>query len=748
MMSVDTALPNGGHRRVLGRLAPDNFVGRSADLRALTELALPTSEGRGLIMLAAPAAGASELLRQTYDRLFQQRGGATPIYFAWARHDQTAATAARRFLHTFLTQLVAHRRDEPSLVHAPPPLRDLIDLSAPQDYEWIERLIDSFERARDSDDQRALVRLCLSAPQTAAARGARTVVLFDDVQQVEHLRGESELGAEIGHAATHGDSPFVLSGLRRRLLDVLNGGQSQHRFEGFATRHVERLSNADARTLVERLAFTHRVVMGDETRDLIVQQFAGSPFYLSLFVHAAQREASALTSFLDCQKLYVDELFGGRIQRRLHAILEEIAPELTTRRALIRLLQDAAASGGKSPAEAWRKRLELDPDELFRILIAFHGHELASFNGTYIELSTDVVWRDYLRATYRLQVAAEPRALVVADALIETLKRAPQTMARHYRRETALGLRDLLARFDHQRVPASLLHYDRFSRMYRGTDAEEIALGLDAETDLIRLPQIVHAASAASFHPPILQVCDEERCAVAHGFDATPYTDANEIIWLAAEIDAKHEAGRAITEVWCDRLTQLAHACHFKRTRLLLVAAEGFTVEASDLMNEREVFSSTRQQLELLTARLSPEEMAESNAVMPDEFEMVIPMGGDTELIAAHTAEQIARRLEFQPEAINQIKTAVVEACINAAEHSLSPERKIYQRYRLESDKLVITVSSRGVVLPSSSVAAPTNETNGRRGWGLKLIRDLMDEVEFERVDDGTRLRMTKYLRR
>jgi anti-sigma regulatory factor (Ser/Thr protein kinase) len=34
-----------------------------------------------------------------------------------------------------------------------------------------------------------------------------------------------------------------------------------------------------------------------------------------------------------------------------------------------------------------------------------------------------------------------------------------------------------------------------------------------------------------------------------------------------------------------------------------------------------------------------------------------------------------------------------------------------------------------------------------RRGWGLKLIRSLMDEVEFERVDEGTRLRMTKYVR-
>jgi serine/threonine-protein kinase RsbW len=137
---------------------------------------------------------------------------------------------------------------------------------------------------------------------------------------------------------------------------------------------------------------------------------------------------------------------------------------------------------------------------------------------------------------------------------------------------------------------------------------------------------------------------------------------------------------------------------------------------------------------------------------------MVIPMGDDTELIAAHTVEQIARRIDFQPEAINQIKTALVEACINAAEHSLSPDRKIYQRFRVESDRLVVTVSSRGVVPPGLTAQNGVNGTpheNGnntreaakeRRGWGLKLIKSLMDEVEFERVDDGTRLRMTKYL--
>ena len=128
---------------------------------------------------------------------------------------------------------------------------------------------------------------------------------------------------------------------------------------------------------------------------------------------------------------------------------------------------------------------------------------------------------------------------------------------------------------------------------------------------------------------------------------------------------------------------------------------------------------------------------------------MVIPMGTDTELIAAHTVEQIARRIKFGPEAINQIKLALVEACINATEHSLSPDRKIYQRFRVEADKLTVTVASRGIVsanIPDQNGAANDNGKN-RRGWGLKLIRALMDEVEFERVDDGTQLRMTKYLR-
>jgi anti-sigma regulatory factor (Ser/Thr protein kinase) len=53
-----------------------------------------------------------------------------------------------------------------------------------------------------------------------------------------------------------------------------------------------------------------------------------------------------------------------------------------------------------------------------------------------------------------------------------------------------------------------------------------------------------------------------------------------------------------------------------------------------------------------------------------------------------------------------------------------------------------------GTPTQNSNGADASAENAGRRGWGLKLIRTLMDEVEFERVDDGTRLRMTKFLPR
>ena len=63
----------------------------------------------------------------------------------------------------------------------------------------------------------------------------------------------------------------------------------------------------------------------------------------------------------------------------------------------------------------------------------------------------------------------------------------------------------------------------------------------------------------------------------------------------------------------------------------------------------------------------------------------------------------------------------------------------------IEDDRAVLTVSNRGLRLASNAARNEPNE--GRRGWGLKLMRKLMDVVTIEDVDDGTRIVMTKYLK-
>jgi serine/threonine-protein kinase RsbW len=149
----------------------------------------------------------------------------------------------------------------------------------------------------------------------------------------------------------------------------------------------------------------------------------------------------------------------------------------------------------------------------------------------------------------------------------------------------------------------------------------------------------------------------------------------------------------------------------------------------------------------MLAAHLKAENVFNQPA-SADEYEIIVPMGADTEMIAANAVEEIARRHDFKQSAINQIKTALVEACINAAEHSHSPDRRIYQKITFEEDKIIITIANRGVKMPAQKVleSVSTIEPNeGRRGWGLKLMRRLMDEVNFEQTDDGTRISMVKF---
>lgn len=753
-------------RHILGRVKRDEFVGRAAELQRLVSHATQSGrveraghlvDSRGLLILLAPLAGVSELLRQAYDELFNRRE-VVPIYFALPQTEATAVSAAIEFLNTFLLQYIAFHRDEPSLCQLSLTLNDLVQLAPAADLPWIEELIEAYNRQRFGKDDRELVRFCLTAPNRVPVRNGRLFILFDAVQLANYADSPLPLATEIVRALVFSKLPFALAGLRREVLDAVE--RAAGNFDSLDVMRLEPLGEDDARNLVTAAARRQQVVINAETRDLLVQQLEGSPFFITAMLQAAGERNLRLDSYLACERLYVDELMGGRLNRYFTSVLEHVAPEPETRAAVVRLLCEAVPTGNRTASlEAWRKRLNLDSVAVEQVLRALHTQELINWDGGTVDAAgASGVWKDYLRSRLRLDALREPRALVVADVMADALKRAPQTIARHYRRAASLRLRELVGGFNAQRVPKCLFDFAAFAATHKGATPEEIAAGLDADTDLLRLPQVFHTASGVSFSPPLRQF-GEESCVVAHAFEDGIYTEANEIVWLVAKVDSKLEADRNLTGIWLGRLESLARQSGFPRTQNWLIANEGFSAEATEMLRERNAYGSSQQQFELLSARLSEGAGSSQQSDEANEFVLILPMGGDNELLAATTVEQVARRLNFSPGAINQIKTAVVEACINASEHSLSPDRKIYQRFQVENDRLVITISSRGIV-PSNiaeniqggsgepAVQSEPGAADDRRGWGLKLIKTLMDEVEFERVDEGTSLRMTKYLRK
>jgi serine/threonine-protein kinase RsbW len=741
--------------RVLGRVPRHDFVGRADELDRIVRHA-NAQNGRGLLLLMMPSAGCSELLRQAYDQLFKQQSGIIPLYYAFTRNETTAVSAAIEFLQTILQQYLAFRRQEPALCRAPLTLQDVLQLSPSSDLDWIEPLVQMYERIRFSNDNKALVRFCLGAPQRIPVRFGKAVVMFDGAQLADDLNGSVVLGAELLRVFGRSGQSFVLAGLRRQILDSARAAESN--FEFLELLRLDQLSSEEAHSLVDHVALRNKVVMTREVRDLLVQQFAASPFFITNFLQAAREKNIALNTYLDCERLYVDELLGGHIQHHFTNLLETMAPELDKRLRLTRLMWEAVASDEKSASvESWRKRLEVDSEELENILHHLHIQEFVNWMGPTVDATTgSQTWKDYLRAAYRLAIKADPRALVVAETIADSLKRAPNTMAQHYRQSDRIDLRSVVEAFDCQRVPAVLFDYQAFSQTYKGTDDAELQSQLASDTNLLKLPQTVHVASCRAFDSAMRKSSEEDGCVVGHTFEDGIYTDAHQKVWLVAELEAKLEVHLELAKTWLERLESLALQNDFRRHQVWLISNEGFDEPACDLLRQHEALCSSKRQLEILLQQIGATSAVQAAPVAaPDEFLMVVPMGEENELLAASAVEQIARRLTFPAQAINQIKTAIVEACINASEHSHSPDRKIYQRFRVESDKLVVTISSRGIV--PTNVGSNNAHLSGpessdavveeRRGWGLKLIRSLMDEVEFERVDEGTSLRMTKYLR-
>ena len=139
---------------------------------------------------------------------------------------------------------------------------------------------------------------------------------------------------------------------------------------------------------------------------------------------------------------------------------------------------------------------------------------------------------------------------------------------------------------------------------------------------------------------------------------------------------------------------------------------------------------------------------------LEEKFELHIPSVLGFEKVAMEYAASVARMMQFPAERIDDLKTAVAEACLNAIEHgkSMDATTRVGISFTIEPARLQVAVQDGGTGIGQITPPSIERTMAGKRkprGWGIFLIKKLVDEVEFETTPgSGNVVRMVIHLQR
>jgi serine/threonine-protein kinase RsbW len=144
----------------------------------------------------------------------------------------------------------------------------------------------------------------------------------------------------------------------------------------------------------------------------------------------------------------------------------------------------------------------------------------------------------------------------------------------------------------------------------------------------------------------------------------------------------------------------------------------------------------------------------ETAASKANSVELSLPSRLGYEKVAMNTAASVAKLMGFSDDRVEDLKTAVAEACINSMEHGnkLDETLKVGVILSLRKDSLEVKVRDQGagtrgdVHVPDIDKKMHGEESP--RGLGMFLIQSLVDEAEWvSSGKDGSHTRLVIYLK-
>ncbi len=123
-----------------------------------------------------------------------------------------------------------------------------------------------------------------------------------------------------------------------------------------------------------------------------------------------------------------------------------------------------------------------------------------------------------------------------------------------------------------------------------------------------------------------------------------------------------------------------------------------------------------------------------------DSVSLTLPSSAEYVMLARLVAGQIGRLAGFEPEDVYDLKLAVTEAVTNVIRHAAVESYGV--EYRVLPWTVEVTVTDAG---GGFSAADLTGETDDQGGFGLTVIRNLVDELVLDSTKaGGTRLKIIR----
>ncbi len=726
-MKTRSIFPTCPDREFFGRSREIDYIcSRAADLDRLTP---------NILLVGHSRLGKTEILRRVHRNLFWRHTSVVPVYYRFTA-GPPPGPFAEDFIKEVIKQRIAFARRDPEFATAELSLDHLERLLIDDgDGAGMAEFICRHREAKVVGDTTAMLRNAISVPSRISGK-IPVFLILDDLD----LAAPGIIG-EFAPALGPGGSPFLASGTT---LQSFEGPSLSGYVE---TMKLGGLAEEDAVAMMVDLSAQYDIEYDTEILTQVVRRLSGNPMYIKNIIWAAFNSSRTLLSLPDLAELYVEELTTGNIGFALRSAIK-LAGRDDLR--VLSVCIDADDPPGATSEEELIERFRFAPARLAEALERLKAMALVEVKLGVVSWAGCSVMKDFIRYTSETGLKGKSASEVKTRLVRDILKVGYSSRGEEVRGSFSEEVLSVIRSFAGQRVPKVLLKSSAFSE--RRTEGAGGAGGLGAgEAGTVELPRVVGCFDTLKMElketgPP---------CFIADGFQNERYETGNEVVWIVSVKEELSPVNIGDVENFLRRSLLLRDRYRTARVMRWILSREGFTEEALKRLDIEGVYTTDTVQLGILAEALGPKEGLgadrSAHGLMPaKEFELLLPRSTKAEIVAARAAEEISTEMGFDPDSIGQIKAALVEACINAFEHSRARAGKVHLRFVASADRLTIYVQNYGVDFDGAAQEKPAVKAGAlprKRGWGLELMRGLMDEVRFDRLAQGTRIVLVKLLR-